>query len=170
MLCNIYKVLWYLLQLKWNSLSNNKQLSTEMGSPQRDWKSGFTKLLGLSWEENGWCHLLVPLPAYEFIWGKLLFVWCSPTESRNIPAVFKCSLVETMASGWTWQDSSFRGFPGLTICVYVTKWKTAKEETCGLEAKGINWLLPTWLRPHHRAEQSRFGYNDTTLHLALRIF
>lgn len=40
-----------------------------------------------------------------------------------------------MASGWSWQHDSLVGVLGFTICVYTTKWKTAREETYGLEAK-----------------------------------
>lgn len=42
---------------------------------KRVWQSGLwlTKLLGFTWEENGWCHLL-SLSACEFNYGKLLFV------------------------------------------------------------------------------------------------
>jgi len=51
------------------------------------------------------------------------------------------SLMETMTCGWTWQDSSFGGVPGLMIYIYATKWKRARAETCGLEAKGHQLAL-----------------------------
>ena len=49
--------------------------------------------------------------------------------------------METMTCGWTWQDSSFGGVPGLMIYIYATKWKRARAETCGLEAKGHQLAL-----------------------------
>lgn len=112
--------------------------------------------------------VLVPfIDYYSSLWvGKFSVESCSlfhvaPLKVWKLLMFLRQRLMKTMASGWTWQASSFVSLPSLTIYIYTAEWKTAREKTCHFYVKGHQQALAhmTW-----GSQQSRVELATSTIH------